>query len=83
MENIARYKTIEPTPKERLWYEEMVDSGTFQKQQERTDVLRLAECASKSGDPLTAEVALERWNILYPNEKYSSINLLWGVEGSD
>jgi len=36
--------------------------------------------AMANKDSLTAEIALKRWNTLYPKNKYSSLEIFIGVE---
>jgi|CXWL01.1.fsa_nt_gi hypothetical protein len=71
---------VKPTAKEEAYYEEMADSGTLLHEQERRDALRLAMVALQTGDPETASTALVRWNALFPENTYSSIEMLLGVE---
>ena len=76
-----RYGTfVCPTAREEAYYEEMADSGTLLREQERRDTLRLAEVANQTGDEETASVALARWNALFPENTYLSIEMLLGVE---
>ena len=78
---VARYGFVpQPTAGERRMYELIIDSGMFLRTQERVDALRLAEAAVRNGDPLTSEIALQRWNAVNPNNEYSSAELLVGVE---
>lgn len=60
-----------------------LDPRKFNQAQEMRDALRLAEVANRTGDPLSAEIALRRWNIINPDNQYSSIKLLVGVESSE
>lgn len=73
-------KFVKPTPGEGAYHELMSESGTLLREQERRDALRLAESARLTGDRETAEVALVRWNKLYPENTYSSIEMLLEVE---
>lgn len=71
---------VRPTPGENAYYELMSDSGTLLREQERRDALRLAESARLTDDQGMAEIALARWNALFPENTYSSIEMLLGVE---
>ncbi len=71
---------VKPTGREEAYYEEMADSGTLLLEQEKRDALRLAQVALQTGDPDTAEVALSRWNALFPENTYLSVEMLAGVE---
>lgn len=76
-----RYDTyVHPTAGEQAYHEEMYDSGTLLREQERRDSLRLAEIAQRTGDAETAAVALARWNELFPENTYLSVEMLLGVE---
>lgn len=69
-----------PTAGEEMYHELMIDSGTFDEQQLRTDIIKLAQVAQATKDPLTESVVLKRWNTLYPKNKYSSVEMLIGIE---
>lgn len=69
-----------PTPQEAIDYELMIDSGNFEEQQLKFDILRHAKTAQLAEDSELAEIALAQWNRLYPENTYSNINLLLGVE---
>lgn len=57
--------------------------GLVNLRQEIRDVLALAEIAKRTEDDLTAKVALERWNSMFPNDQYKSTSLLLDVEGAE
>lgn len=83
-ENILKktYGSVpEPTIGEKRRHELLIDSNTFQEQQLKTDILHLAKSASLTNDKEMAEIALAKWNELYPENKYSSLELFLGVEG--
>ena len=69
-----------PTPQEAFDYELMIDSGTFEEQQLKFDILRRAKTAQLTGDTEIAEIALAQWNKLYPENTYTNLDLLIGVE---
>jgi hypothetical protein len=69
-----------PTPQEEFDYELMIASGTFEEQQLKFDILRHAKTAQLTNDIEFGEIALAQWNQLYPNNQYSNLDLLIGVE---
>lgn len=69
-----------PTPQEEFDYELMIASGTFEEQQLKFDILRHAKTAQLTEDNELANIALSQWNRLYPENTYSNIDLLIGVE---
>ena len=69
-----------PTPQEVFDYELLIDSGTFEEQQLKFDILRHAKTAQLTKDSELAEIALDQWNQLYPENKYTNLDLLIGVE---
>lgn len=69
-----------PTPQEAFGYELLIDSGTFEEQQLRFDILRRAKTAQLTSDTEIAEIALSQWNQLYPKNTYTNLDLLIGVE---
>ena len=78
---ISTYGEIpKPTPGQEFWHELMIDSGTFDEQELKTSIIKLAQVAMANKDSLTAEIALKRWNTLYPKNKYSSLEIFIGVE---
>ncbi len=82
---IEMYKRIygevpKPTAQEAFDYELMIDSGTFEEQQLKFDILRRAKTAQLTNDTEIAKVALSQWNRLYPKNTYSNVDLLIGVE---
>lgn len=76
-------RSVKPTSLELAHYEEMADSGTLLIQQERRDILRLARMAMATDDEGAARAALVRWNTLYPEDTYSNVAWLIGVEDDD
>jgi len=70
----------EPTPGEQAQHELLIDSNTFQEQQLKSDILRLAISANLTNDIEMARIVLDRWNELYPNNQYHNFELLLGVE---
>lgn len=70
----------QPTIGEQQRHELLVLSDTFQEQQLKTDIIHLARSASLTGDTEMAQIALEKWNQLYPNNQYTNLNLFLGVE---
>lgn len=71
---------VKPTAKEEAYYEEMADSGTLLREQEKRDALRLARVAVLTKDRETEKIALERWNVLFPENRYFSAEMLVAVE---
>lgn len=69
-----------PTPQESFDYELIIDSGNFEEQQLKYDILRHAKTAQLTEDTELAEIALSQWNRLYPENTYTNIGLLIGVE---
>ncbi len=69
-----------PTEGENVSYEQIIDSGRFQEQQLKRDILRLAKSAELTEDAEMAQIVLAKWNELYPDNCHSSLRLLMGVE---
>lgn len=69
-----------PTTQEEFDYELMIESGTFEEQQLKLDILRHAKTAQLTNDVEFGKIALAQWNRLYPQNTYSNIDLLVGVE---
>lgn len=69
-----------PTLQEEFDYELMIDSGNFEEQQLKSDILRHAKTAQLTNDTELGEIALAQWNQLYPENIYTNIDLLIGVE---
>jgi hypothetical protein len=69
-----------PTEGENRSYEQIIDSSRFQEQQLKRDILRLAKSAELTQDDEMAQIVLAKWNELYPDNSYSSLKLLIGVE---
>ncbi len=82
---IEMYKELygevpKPTAQEAFDYELMIESGTFEEQQLRFDILRHAKTAQLTGDTEIGQIALAQWNRLYPQNTYTNLDLLIGVE---
>lgn len=70
----------EATEGEKAFHEVMLDSGTFDEQQLKRDILRTARSTSLTKDERGMQAALENWNSLYPDNQYSNVDMLLGVE---
>lgn len=70
----------QPTIGEQQRHELLVLSDTFQEQQLKTDIIHLARSASLTDDTEMTQIALEKWNQLYPNNQYTNLDLFLGVE---
>jgi hypothetical protein len=68
---------------DKAYHEELVDSGTYDREQLRYDLLRRAYSAWVNKDHETASILLKQWNQTFPDNVYKTIELLVRIEFLD
>jgi len=66
-----------------MCHELIIDSGNYSEQQLKRDILGLARSAVLTQDEDAIKVVVEKWNRLYPDNQYNSVELLIEVEDED
>ena len=69
-----------PTTGEQQRYELLILSDKFDEYQLKVDIIHLARSAKLTEDQEIAQIALDKWNSLYPDNQYSNLDLFLGVE---